>query len=91
MWLHDPFQILLEEDNVVIPSATMFCHWVLDIDAVHLPLNCFPRGLVLSSNDWPPNDRSYLPHDGFDIVLIFLSLDIRKVSPLFASGLDSLS
>ena len=46
MWLHDPLQILLEEDNVVIPSAAMLYHWVLDIDAVHLPLNCFPQGLV---------------------------------------------
>ena len=46
MWLHDPLQILLEEDNVVIPSATMLYHWVLDIDTVHLPLNCFPQGLV---------------------------------------------
>ena len=46
MRLLDPFHILLGEDNVVIPSETMFCHWVVDMDVVHLPLHRLPQGLV---------------------------------------------
>ena len=42
----NPLHILLGEDNVVIPSATMFCHWVIDMEAIHLPLNRLPQGLV---------------------------------------------
>ena len=46
MGLPDPFHILLREDNVVIPSAMMFYHWVVDMDAVHLPLHYLPQRLV---------------------------------------------
>ena len=51
MGLPDPFHILLREDNVVIPSAMMFCHWVVDMDDVHLPLHRLSQGLIRSSND----------------------------------------
>ena len=42
MGLLDPLHILLEEDNVVISSATMFFHWVVNMDVVHLPLHLLP-------------------------------------------------
>ena len=46
MGMPDPLHILLGEDNVVIPSEMMFCHWVVDMDVVHLPLHRLPQGLV---------------------------------------------
>ena len=46
MGLPDPIHILLGEDNVIILNARMFCHWVVDMDAVHLPLHHLPQGLV---------------------------------------------
>ena len=47
------------------------------MDVVHLPLNYLPRGLVWSSNNWSPSYRSYLSHDGFEIVLISLCLVVN--------------
>ena len=38
----NPLHISLGEDNVVIPNAMMFCHWVIDVEAIHLPLNRLP-------------------------------------------------
>ena len=46
MGLLNPLHISFKEDNVIIPSATMFCHWAIDMEAVHQPLNCLPQGLV---------------------------------------------
>ena len=46
MGLLNRLHISLEEDNVIIPSAMMFCHWVINMEAIHLPLNRLPRGLV---------------------------------------------
>ena len=76
MGLLNTLQISLGKDNVVIPSVTMFCHWVIDMEAVHLPLNYLPQVLVWSSNNWSPSDYPYLSHDGFKIVSIFLYLVI---------------
>ena len=45
MGLPNSLHILLREDNVVIPSARIFCHWVLDMNVAHLSLDCFPRDL----------------------------------------------
>ena len=45
MGLLNTLQISLGKDNVVIPSVTMFCHWVIDMEAVHLPLNYLPQVL----------------------------------------------
>ena len=61
-------------DKTMSSFLTMFCHWVINRDVVHLPLNCLPQGLVWSSNNWSPSDHPYLSHDGFEIVLIFLYL-----------------
>ena len=77
MGLLNRLHISLEEDNVIIPSAMMFCHWVINMEAIHLPLNRLPRGLVWSSNNWSPSDYPYLSHDGFKIVSIFLCLVIN--------------
>ena len=70
--------IILTNKVVIIPSATMFCHWVVDMDTIHLPLHRLPQELVWSSNDWSSNDRPYLSYDGFEIVPIFLSLVVNR-------------
>ena len=38
--------IILTNKVVIIPSAMMFCHWVVDMDTIHLPLHRLPQGLV---------------------------------------------